>query len=263
MTLPLIICIVVCVAFFVCGAIFLPRVIKTEKQKRIALLVAALATIVCHYSSLLYHWIGHTINPDKIGTTLDFLTSNPNLVLPIYPCNFVMWGCLILALIKDKESKSFKILADFLFLFGIVSGIAGMIANGDYFNPNVVKNYDIYKSCVAHAFMILNILLIPALGYFKLDTLKNTLRTTIGVAIMGLDGLLCSLITLVVGGESKMEGYNAMFLFRTPIDGLNIVKFHIVMPIFIVILFGILTLIELFKYKEGERWWNRIKKVNI
>lgn len=264
MTLPLIICIVLCIVFFVGGAIFLSRKVKSNVWKRRIILFASLATIVCHYSSLLYHAIGHAISPDKVSTVMAFLHSNPNLIIPMYPCNVIMWGMLIFSLIKKEDSKLIRILADFLFLFGIVSGIAGMVANGDYFNPNVVKDYDIYKSCVAHAFMNLSILLIPVFGYFKLDALNNLIRTAIGVVAMGLIGLWDAVVIACVGNEAQMRSWNPMFLFNSPFgDTLPIVKFYIVMPMFLAALFIVLTIVELFMRKKGDRWWNNIKKVNI
>lgn len=263
MTPGLIITIVVCLALAITAAILVSKKITKPEHKRIILLVAALLTVLCHYSSLAYHAIGHAVNPDKIGTVMSFLSSNPNLVLPIYPCNIVMWGLLILALIKNENSKSFRIAVDFLFFFGIVSGFFGLVANGDYFNPNVVKNYDIYKSAVAHGFMIFNILLLPLFGYIKLNAFENTLRTLIGTVIMGLVGLYCSAIELVLRGKDLVVSWNAMFLFRSPFDGIPFLKFYIVMPIFIVVLLGVLTIIELFKKEKGKRWFNMIDKVNL
>ena len=36
---------------------------------------------------------------------MDFLRSNPNLLLPIYPCNVVMWLGIVYGVSKNKEKK--------------------------------------------------------------------------------------------------------------------------------------------------------------
>lgn len=261
MTLPLIICIISCFIFIIVSTILLCKFVKTEKWKRRFLIILSSLTILCHYSSLLYHIIGNTIAPDLISPSEAFVRSNQNLAIPMYPCNVVMWGCFLLAFIKDKNSKTFKLLVDFLFLFGLVSGLGGMLANGDYFNPNVTKDYDIYKSCIAHAFMIVNILVIPGFGYFKLDTLKNMSRTALGVLLMGVVGLVDSFLILILKGPESVINDNPMFLFRSPLgDSLWFVIFIIIMPLFLLLLFIVLTIVELFKFKRGNRWWNRVKK---
>ncbi|MCQ2776501.1 MAG: hypothetical protein MJ217_02110 [Bacilli bacterium] len=249
---PLIITIVITVLGIIATTIVAGKTAKTEKAKNFWLLFLALGTVLVHYSSLAYHGIGHLIVPEKITTALDFLKGNPNLILPIYPCNVVMWFCIIIGGFKNKESKVFKFLVDFTFCFGIISGLVGLMANGDYFNIDNLDKYDVCKSAVAHGVMIINVLSLAVFGYFKVDTLKNMLNNLIGVVFLALDGLFCDLVALVIGGESTMNSYNAMFLWKSPIEGLSFLKFYIVAPIFIVVLFLILHIFELIKYKKKK-----------
>lgn len=251
MTPLLIILIVVCLAAAIAGAILVPKIAKSDKQKSMWLIIGALGTIVIHYSGLLYHHAAEFISPGKIATLADYLTCNPNLLFPIYPCNLVMWGLLIMAFL-NKESKAFKCFADFLFLFGIVSGVFGLIANGDYFSEATPRDWDIYKSVVAHSIMIFNLLCIPTLGFFKLEPVKNLIRTAIGVGVMAIDGLYCSVVAFYVGGKEMVKIWNAMFLWTTPIPGLEIVRFYIVMPMFLALLAGVLFLTDYLIKKKKQ-----------
>ena len=76
-----------------------------SKKKDLVLLVVSIITILIHYSSLLYHQI-----VDQ--NAFVYLKCNPNLILMLYPCNIVMWGCLLLGLLKNKENKFAKFLID-------------------------------------------------------------------------------------------------------------------------------------------------------
>lgn len=258
----LIITIVISILLCVGAVIIADMTAKTDKAKRIWIIVAACGTVFVHYSSLIYHGIGHAVAPDQISTIYDFVTCNPNLVLPIYPCNLVMWLCLILAFLPKKDTKTYRFLVDFCFIFGAVSAFVGICANGDYFNPVVVKDYDIFKSAIAHGFMLTNVLLLPVFGYYKLDTIKNTINVAAGVVLMALVGLLDDAIVAVVGGVDTMNQYNAMFLWKSPIEAVPFLKFYIVGPIFIVATFGILTLIETIKLPREERWYSKISRKN-
>jgi hypothetical protein len=118
-------CIVLLLIFTI--VFFCKKYIKTDKSKNIVLLLSALVTIIFHYSSFIY--LSITGN-----ASVEYLKNTPNLLLPIYPCNVVMWGCLIYGIMKNKESKGTMFLADYLFWFGIFSTLVGMFANVDFIN---------------------------------------------------------------------------------------------------------------------------------
>jgi cytochrome c biogenesis factor len=109
------------------GLFLCKKFIRTEKSKNLTLFFSSVLTILCHYSTLIYLCITN-------GDSLEYLKQNPNLLLPIYPCNVVMWGCLIYGIMKNKESKGAMFLADYLFWFGIFSTLVGMFANVDFIN---------------------------------------------------------------------------------------------------------------------------------
>lgn len=241
-------------------AILLGKKVKNPKTKRIILIIAPIATILCHYSSIFYHLIGHAISPESITTAEEFFRGNINLLIPIYPCNVVMITCLVIGLTFNENCKFFRALVDFTFLFGFVCALAGLLGNGEYFMPDLPKNYDVYKSAVAHGFLIFNTMLLPSMGYFKLNAVRNVIRVFFMILIMGLVGIYCSALSFFAINKETALDWNAMFLWRTPIDSIPICRFHIVMPLFILALFIVLTLLEMVLLPKEDRWISKLKK---
>lgn len=242
----LVLILIISVILFLCK-----KFVKADRTKNIILLCVSVLTIVCHYSSLLYH---HFL--DK--SALTFLKQNPNLILPIYPCNVVMWSCLIFALCKNKQSKFAQFLADYIFWFGIISALVGMFANVDFIrNPNLL-NYDITKGIVAHAIMLLNVLLIPFFGHIKINLEKNILNITISIVLMYIIGLYCNLVFRVLVSEQSAYMVNSMFILHSPFEGVEFLTYPIIALISFGFYFIIFNICELFAYKRGNRWFNRI-----
>ena len=68
--------------------------VRDEKNKNRILLLSAVLTVALHYSNL---WVEYF----TMGGTV---TVENNHILPVYPCNVVMWMLLIAALMQDKKS---------------------------------------------------------------------------------------------------------------------------------------------------------------
>lgn len=244
-------CILLIVIFV--GLYFCKKYIKNEKSKNLALLLAALLTIVCHYSSIAYHYF---VN----GTAMDFLKENPNLLLPIYPCNVVMWGCLIYGLMKNKDSKAAKFLGDYLFWFGIFSTLVGMFANVDFINNPTLKDYDVTKGIVAHATLLFNVLLIFAFGHIKVDLIKNMVHIIMAIVMMFIIGLYCNIVFEVLVSSEQAYDQNSMFIIHSPFEGIPFLTYPFIASCALVLYFGLFSLCEIFSYDKGNRWFNRIKK---
>ena len=159
------------------GLFFCKKYVKTNKTKNLIFFLSAILTIICHYSSFLYLCFTK-------GDALGYLKTNPNLLLPIYPCNVVMWGCLIFGIFRNKETKFMKFLADYLFWFGIFSTLVGMFANVDFINNPTFKDYEVTKSIVAHITLLFNVLLIKSFGYIKVNLFKNIFHLLIAIVMM-------------------------------------------------------------------------------
>lgn len=237
-------------------AIFLLKkfVIKSEKGVKILFIVAAVLTIVCHYSSLIYHAIDSTN-----GNPYNFLTSNPNLILPIYPCNVVMWCCLIYAFV-DKNTKFARFLADYIFLFGSISALVGMFANVDFINNPSLTDYDVTKGIVAHGFMLFNIMIIPFFGRFKLNFISNIIHIAISILMMLIVGLYCNLIFWVLSGESTAQNVNSMFILHSPFDGAKFLTYPFIAGIALVGYFIILCVADIIAHRKDKKyWWTQFK----
>ena len=232
---------------------FSKKNIKTDKSKNLMLLLAALLTILCHYSSLLYHYINS-------GSALEFLKDNPNLLLPIYPCNVVMWSCLIFALIKDKNSKTKSFLADYLFWFGIFSTLVGMFANVDFIMNPTLKDYDVTKGIVAHATLLFNVLLIFVFGYVKVDLIKNMKHIVFSIIMMFIIGLYCNKVFEVLVSVEEAYDQNSMFILHSPFEGVPFLTYPFIAGVALVLYFILFNVLELLKYEKGNRWYNRLVK---
>ena len=244
-------CILLIVIFV--GLYFCKKYIKKEKSKNLTLFFAALLTIACHYSSIPYHYF-------TSGSAMTFLKENPNLLLPIYPCNIVMWGCLIYGIMKNKESKASIFLADYLFWFGIFSTLVGMFANVDFINNPTLKDYDVTKGIVAHATLLFNVLLIFVFGHIKVDLIKNMTHIIMSVIMMFLIGLYCNVVFEVLVSSEKAYDINSMFILHSPFLSIPFLIYPIIALFALVLYFGLFFVCELFTYKKGNRWFNRLKK---
>ena len=226
---------------------------KTERIKYIALLIASILTIVCHYSSIPYHYF-----LDK--THIDFVKSNPNLILPIYPCNVVMWCSLILGILKSKNNKLGLFLIDYIFWFGVISALVGMIVNIDFINNPTLLDYDVTKGIVAHAFLLLNVLLLPVLGFIKIDLVKNMKHILLSIAMMFIIGCYCNIVFLILTTNEYAHHINSMFILHSPFDGIKFLTYPFIALVALVIYFIIFNICEIIKYEPKDRWYSKYKK---
>ncbi len=231
------------------------RFVKSERNKNILLIAAAFFTIFCHYSSLLYH---HFLD----GTAMEYLTHNPNLILPIYPCNVVMWSCVVYALLKNKESRVGRFLVDYIFWFGIVSTLVGMFANVDFIRNPTLANFDVTKGIISHATLLFNVLLLPIFGRVKVDIKKNMIHIVVSIIEMLIIGLYCNLVFRVLVSEEMAYEVNSMFLIHSPFEGIEFLTYPIIALIAIPLYFGLFAVCEQFSYKKGERFYNRFFQKN-
>lgn len=256
--LQLILLTLLLVAISVGIAILLKFKVKTEKGKYIALLIAGCLTVLVHYSSLIYHLIAD-------GECTTFLNSNPNLILPIYPCNVTMICCLIYGIKKYKDDSFAHYLADYCFFFGSVSSFIGMLANVDFINNPTLLNYDVTKGIVAHGTMFFNAILILAFGYIKIDIFKNVHRFGVAIIMMCIVGLYDSAIIWAFGGADSANNVNSMFLLHSPFDGLDFVIFPVIAGAALVALIIILIIVEAIIHRKDKEniWYRRMFKHKV
>ena len=238
--------------FISAGLFFCKKHIKKDRSKSLALLLSAIVTILCHYSTFLYLLIAE-------GSATKYLKENPNLLLPIYPCNVVMWGCLIYGFMKNKQSKIGRFLADYLFWFGIFSTLVGMFANVDFINNPTLKDYEVTKSILAHATLLFNVLLICVFGRVKVDLLKNMAHIGISVVMMYVIGIYCNTIFEALVSAEEASCVNSMFILHSPFAGVPFLRYPVIALSALVLYFGLFCACEVFAYPKGSRWLQRLK----
>ena len=239
---------VIILVLFICK-----KYVKNEKSKSRALLISSIVTILVHYSSFLYYCL--------IGDSLvvTYLKQNPNLILPIYPCNVVMWSALIYGVLKNRDSKISLLIGDYLFWFGLFSTLIGMFANVDFIMNPTLKDYEVTKSILAHATLLFNVLLIYVFGYIKVDFLKNMKHMLISICIMFIIGLYCNLVFMVLVSKESAYEVNSMFIIHSPFAGAPFLIYPVIAGIAIV-LYGILfTVLDIVSKGVEERWFHKLR----
>lgn len=227
------------------------KFVKKERTRGIILIVAAVFTIIFHYSTFILKLISG-------GGAIEYLSETPNLLLPIYPCNVVMWSALIFAFIKNKESRVASFFVDYLFWFGIISTLVGMFANVDFIKNPTLADYENFKSIVAHATLLFNVLLLPLFGYIKIDVRKNLTNIIISIFVMGAIGAYCNLVFHALVSKDMAYDVNSMFLIHSPFEGVSFLTYPIIALIAIPIYFAVFVICDLVANKKGERFYDKL-----
>lgn len=241
------------IALIAFGLWLVKKYVKRERTKNIILISAAIFTIVFHYSSFIFKLLSG-------DNAIEYLGETPNLILPIYPCNVVMWSALIFAFFKDKKTKVASLFADYLFWFGIISTLVGMFANVDFINNPTLLDYENFKSITAHATLLFNILLLPLFGYIKIDVKRNIISISISILAMAVIGGYCNLVFHALVSEAAAYDVNSMFLLHSPFEGLDFLTYPVIALIAIPTYFAVFVVCDLCAHKRGERFYDKGKR---
>ena len=228
------------------------KTVKSCKAENALLIFASVGTVLLHYSMLFYHIFN--------GTATEYIRETPNLILPIYPCNIVMWSAVIFAFLKNKRSRFGEFLSDYIFWFGLLSALVGMFANVDFIMNPTFANFHNIKSIVAHVTLLFNILLLPLFGFVKFDLFRNMKNILISILEMLVIGFYCNLLFTALSSEAAAYDVNSMFLLHSPFEGADFLTYPVIALIAIPIYFALFAVCELFAYKRGERFYNRLSK---
>ena len=235
------------------GLWLVKKCVKRARTQNIILCVAAVFTILFHYSSFIYKLISG-------GNAIEYLSENPNLILPIYPCNVVMWTALLFALLKNKKSGLGIFLADYLFWFGLISTLVGMFANVDFINNPTLADYENIKSISAHATLLFNVLLLPLFGHIRIDVKRNIKSIIFSIFVMAAIGCYCNLIFYALASEAAAYDINSMFLIHSPFEGVEFLTYPVISLIAVPIYFTVFVICDLCFHKKGERFYNKSSK---
>ena len=231
------------IAIIALGLWLIKKYIRQESTRNITLLLAAIFTILFHYSSFIFKLLSG-------DNAMEYLHETPNLILPIYPCNVVMWSALIFALLKDKKSRVGSFFADYLFWFGIVSTLVGMFANVDFIKNPTLSDYENVKSIAAHATLLFNVLLLPFFGYIKIDVKRNITNIIISTLVMGAIGGYCNLVFHALASEAVAHDVNSMFMLHSPFEGLDFLTYPVIALIAIPLYLAVFWICDLCVRKQ-------------
>lgn len=226
------------------------RTAKSEKGQNAVLIAASLTTVLLHYSMLFYYCFR--------DTGMDYLKETPNLILPIYPCNLVMWSAVIFGLCRDKRSGVGAFLADYVFWFGIISTLVGMFANVDFIMNPTLADFNVTKSILAHATLLFNVLLLPMFKLVKIDVARNMRSILLSILMMLFTGLYCNLLFSVLVSWDAAYDVNSMFLIHSPFEAVDFLTYPVIALIAIPLYFGLFAVCDIITHKKGERFYDKL-----
>lgn len=215
------------------------RFATDDASKNKILRFFAVITVVLHYSNL---WVDYF-------TTGGNATVSNNQILPIYPCNVIMWMLLIAAFLRDKQQRLFQILAEFCFIVGSVCGTLGIVLNINFSNTPTLADYEILKGMLSHSTMLFGCLYLFAGGFVRIR-MFNFVSVIAGLSCF----ILCGLITNNIYRHFGMDAPDGMWLQSNPFQfGLPPMVLALVVTS---ILFAIINLWQM-HLPEEDRWYKK------
>ncbi len=216
------------------------RFATDQKSKNYILKLSAIITVMIHYSNL---WVDYFVSGGNA-------TIENNQILPVYPCNVVMWMLLVASLLQNKKRLLFQVLSEFCFFVGSICGIVGIVLNVNFGNNPTLADYDILKGMLSHSTMLFGCLYLLVGGFIKIRVF-NTVSVTFGLATF----VLCGAVVNRLYEHYGMEPPDGMFLKSNPYFKTSPIVLGILA---IGILFCMLALWELRLPKE-DRWYSKLK----
>ncbi len=175
--------------------------LKKQGQKDCFLKFFAVATVLIHYSDI---WV-------------DFFTSGGYVyvssvhILPMYPCNVVMWMLLAAALIPKKQSLPFQMLGEFCFFIGTVCSILGIVFNFNFDNNPTFADYSVLRGLLSHSTMLVGCLYMLVGRYIRIRPF-NAVSVAAGFCVF----VLCGLGVNGLYDYFHMDSPDGMFLRHNP-----------------------------------------------
>lgn len=219
------------------------RFAKTEKSQNSILKFFAIITVVIHYSNL---WVDYFASGGSAAI-------ENNHILPVYPCNVVMWMLLVASLLQNKKRLLFQLLGEFCFYGGTVCGVVGIVLNANFSNTPTLADYDILKGMLSHSTMLFGCLYM-LVGRFVKIRIFNVVSVTAGLGSF----VICGVAVNKLYERFGMEPPDGMFLRSNPYMSVSPIVLGILA---VALLFCGLALWELRLPKE-ERWYTKLHMRN-
>ena len=202
------------------------RYAKTQSQKDAILKFFAVITVLIHISDA---WVNYF----TFGGQAPIVSVH---ILPIYPCNVVMWMLLIAAIRRNKQGLLFQLLSEFCFYIGTICAVVGIAFNANFDNNPTLTDYGVLKGLLSHSTMLVGCLYFFVGDYVHVR-LFNVVSVTAGLATFVLCGASMNWLFEYFG----MEAPDGMFLRSNPYF-----SFSPIVPgmIFVAVMFTALWLYE-------------------
>ena len=218
--------------------------VKKQEHKIFIVKLFAVVTVILHYSNIWVEYFGNA------GSTAGL---EDNHLLPIYPCNVMMWLLLIASFLKNKSGTVFTLLAEFCFWGGVVCGSVGIIANQNYANTPSLLDWDILKGLLSHSTMLFGCIYL-LVGKFIKIRIFNVVSVEAGLACFIIDGLFVNWLFAVC----QLPEVNAMYLLHSPFPEMPWINPILIGLIVLALLFIGLAFYEL-SFPLEERWYTKLK----
>ena len=219
--------------------LLLARKVTDPKRKNTILKISAVLTVVIHYSNI---WVDYFASGGSA-------TVENNQILPVYPCNVVMWMLLIAAFLQNKKSLIFQLLGEFCMIGGTVCGIVGIVFNANFDANPTLADYDILKGLLSHSTMLFGCLYM-AVSRFVRIRMFNVVSVSAGLGCFVVCGLLVDSLYEAFG----MVPPDGMFLRSNPYTDTSVIVLGLGV---IGVLFLVLSVWEL-RLPREERWYKKI-----
>ncbi len=221
--------------------------VKSDKGKKAILVSFAVVTVVLHFSSL---WV-------DFFTTGEAVMQEP-MLLPIYPCNVVMWLLLIVSIIKKREDKvAYRLLSEFTFYAGVVCGIIGIVFNENFGNNPTLADWDILKGMLSHSTMVFGCAYLLVGGYIKIRV-ANVLSGIVGLVFFLVDGFIINGLYAIF----KLDPCNSMYMLENPFPPMPWLSPYLMGLFAVILVFAFTAIYEQCALKKEERWYQIFKKRN-
>ena len=228
--------------------VILYKYVHKQENKNLVLKIAAILTVIIHYSSLLYDYL-----------TTKSAQIEENMIFMVYPCNVGMWCLLLCAFIENKNTKFYYILSEFTFYLGIVGGLIGILFNENYSNTPSLADYHILKGLVSHVTMLFGAIYLKVGSYIRIR-IHNILSVALGYIFM----LLNAVFVITIEKAYDMEASNPMYLISVPYEAYPWINIWTMGIAGFILLLAIVTIYEIMFVKKEERWYyilrNTLKK---
>ena len=219
------------------------KYIKTQRGKDRFLKLFAILTVIIHYSVVYVDLFKNGTR--EIGNTMLFA---------IHPCNICMWLLLIAALIKDKSTVAYRMLAEFVFWAGTICGFIGILLNENYVG-NGLEDYEAFKGLLSHSTMVLGAIYMLLGGYMKIRV-KNLLSVTAGLLFFVVHGAMINALF----SKFNLGEPNSMYLQESPFPSLPWLNTPVIGVMALTVCFILTALYEQAALKKEDRWYSLHRK---